>query len=153
MYSHIHDIDNVIVNFTIGSSPLINIFTYLMLSIPYYKKEHSNTDNSRFIMILFIIPILNGILSAFLYYILRGIPKKYENIYLRFIISGSISQLIIHFLFNMFFSISYSLSTYINIYILDFIIYFVCGTKLRTILLHGPSLIPLSQNFIPYNFN
>lgn len=142
--------NDAIVHFTIGSSPLITIFPFMILYNAYAKLTDEEKEDSKlsFAGLAVMLPIASGVVFAILYNVLGGlIPRKVQNkLYLRFVICGALStfvmSLILHYVFHIQEDwLDVQNPTMFHLLVLAFylILYYTIGQWLRYQLLYGPA--------------
>lgn len=142
-------INDAIVHFIIGSSPVITIFIYTIMLHNYYTLtlEEKQEVESDLVLLLFLIPILYGFSMAMLYICLGVIPRKTSNsIYLRFIMSGALSSVIVSLL-CFYFIPSYSILMRIDdvsmfhvfVFVFYLVLFYTIGQWIRAQLIYGPT--------------
>jgi hypothetical protein len=138
-----------IIHFIIGSSLFITIYPYFYLLYIYQyipdkeKSKHVISLSS----LLFLLPVMFGLFLAIVYKITEPIiPRKTnQGIYLRFIVSGSISSLIVslicHYVFHIqdtWLRMENPESSHIIIPIFYFVVFYTVGVWIRGQILYGP---------------
>lgn len=142
--------NEAVVHFTLSTCPLITIFPFVLLTQAYNNLSEEEKENTKVSLtsLLIGLPILFGILHAILYLGMGFVPRKTsEGIYLRFIVSGSITALIIslimHYIFNIYnewFEIENINMMHIFVFIFYLIYFYTIGQWIRYQVLYGPPL-------------
>lgn len=142
--------NDAIVHFTIGSSPIITIFPFLVLYNAYSNLSEEEKTDSRisFTAIVAFLPIVSGIMLAITYKILEKLVtrKTSQGIYLRFVVSGAISALVISLILDYGLHIyqdwldmdNNTIMFHATVLIFYLILYYTIGQWLRAQLLYGP---------------
>jgi drug/metabolite transporter (DMT)-like permease len=141
--------NDAIVHFTIGSSPIVTIFPFMILYSAYGKLTEDEKDESKlsFASLAVGLPIASGIVFALLYNSLGGIiPRKVQNkLYLRFVVCGALTtvvlSLVLHYVFHIhedWLEIQNPLFSHILVLLFYLLLYFTIGQWLRGQLLYGP---------------
>jgi len=140
--------NNAIVHFVIGSTPLVTFFIYFILYIVYHRLSDDEKEESKiqFSTLVMILPPLYGILFALLYFFLGMVPEKNKDIHTRFILAGALSativSLILDYVYNIYahwFHIDNTGLIHIGTFIFYFLFYYTIGEWLRTQILYGPT--------------
>ncbi len=140
--------NDAIVHFVIGSSPIITIFPYFMLYNAHNRLTDEERKSSRisFQTLCVALPILYGMIFAILYSCCGFIPRKTGNsTYTRFIICGSLTSLLVslllHYLFHIhqeWFGIENPNLYHIGTFVFYLVLFYTIGQWLRAQLLYGP---------------
>lgn len=142
--------NDAIVHFTIGSSPLVTIFPFMIMYSAYSKLSDEEKEDSKisFAGLAVLLPIASGVVFAILYNMLGSIiPRKVQNkLYLRFVICGALSTFVLSLLLHSVFHIhedwlGVSNPLMFHFLVLGFylILYYTIGQWLRHQLLYGPA--------------
>ena len=141
--------NDAIVHFVIGSSPIITVFPFFILYNAHNRLSEEDKENCKisFNTLCMVIPFLYGTVFAVLYAALSAIiPRKIKNIYSRFIICGALSAMIISLIMDHILHIH---TDWLNIentnmyhvctFIFYLILYYTVGQWLRSQILYGPT--------------
>lgn len=139
-------IDEEIVHYVIASSIFITMYPLIFVYSGYLHltPEEQVEKRSVFAGLLFGLPLLFGILFASVYRLLGIVPRKYNGVYLRYIVAGSVSGFLISLILHYGFHIQ---DTWLNMenpelsHILTPLFYFVFfytfGSWIRAQILYG----------------
>jgi len=136
-----------IVHFIIGSSVMILIFPMLYLHGAYNRlsEEERATLHVSYPTLVLILPILSGFIFACTYRCLSMIPRKYNNIYIRFITTGIMTSLILSLMFHYVFHIQDKwlkmenpVSCHLFVPLFYAIVFWTIGIWVRALILYGP---------------
>lgn len=142
--------NDAIVHFTIGSSPLVTIFPFMILYSAYSKLSDEEKEDSKlsFTGLAVLLPIASGVVFAILYNLLGSIiPRKVQNkLYLRFVVCGALSALVVSMVLQSVFHIhedwlGIQNPLMFHVLVLGFylVLYYTIGQWLRHQLLYGPT--------------
>lgn len=142
-------INDAIVHFIIGASPVVTIFVYIILLHNYYTltQEEKDEIGSDLVLLFFLLPVLYGIIMAILYICLGSIPRKTSNgIYLRFIISGALASVVVSLLchycstsYNALMKIEDVAMFHVLVFVFYIVFFYTVGQWLRAQLIYGPT--------------
>lgn len=139
--------NDAIVHFVLGSSPIITIFPFLCLANAYEdltveEKEESKISPTTLFIVL---PILYGVLFAIIYNLLEIIPRKIRNDYMRFVVCGALAaslvSVILHYALNIYhhwFKIENPLMFHVGVFIFYLGVFYTVGQWVRAQVLYGP---------------
>lgn len=140
--------NEAVVQFTLGTCPLITIFPFIFLARAYNEmtEDEKETTGISLTSLLIGLPILYGVTFAFLYTGMSFFPRKTSNgIYLRFVMSGGIAGLcmsfILHYFFNIYeewFHIENVNMIHIFVFLFYLIYFYTIGQWIRYQVLYGP---------------
>lgn len=139
-------IDEEIVHYVIASSIFITIYPFIFIYTGYQnltpleKEEYSKT----FTGLVFALPILFGVLFALGYRLLGFVPRKYNNIYIRYIVAGATTgflvSLILHYVFHIqdrWLKMENPEASHLLAPIFYFILFYTFGVWVRAQILYG----------------
>lgn len=142
------NLNEELVHFVLTSSFFIIIYPLLFLYHAYnhLTDEEKKESKINFEQIAIFLPIVFGVIFAIIYNITSSIiPRKYKDIYVRYIASGVITSIIINFIFQYGFGIhdiwlklENPNITYVLVPLFYFIVFFTIGVWLRQQVLYGP---------------
>jgi hypothetical protein len=147
-YREYYKMKDELLHFTIGSSVFIMIYPLVLLYNAHKHMSQEEIDNTTYglslEMIIFGLPIAFGLLFAFLYKFLTIIPRKYEEIYVRFILTGVLTavtlSLILDYVFDVphqWLHIDNTLGFHLGVMVFYFVVFYVIGVWLRTQIIYG----------------
>jgi hypothetical protein len=150
--------NDAIVHFVIGSSPILTLFPYIGL----YSSFHQLPDNvqdlewARFQRASILLPLLSGTFFAILYSTLSIIPRKTKEVYTRFIVCGALAMTFVSIVYDYVFQIQSewmhlenTIPFHVLVFIFYLVTYYTVGQWLRGQLLYGPTTTSSSSVKLP----
>lgn len=140
--------NDAIVHFVLGSSPVITIFPFVMLYTAYNNLTPDERENSRISLstLCITLPFMYGIIFAMLYNVLSIIPRKTKDTYTRFVVCGALTALIIslilHYVFQIhtdWLKLENPTIYHIGIFVFYLAVFFTIGQWVRAQVLYGPT--------------
>jgi hypothetical protein len=149
--------NDAIVHFVIGSSPIVTIFPYFVVYNAWNKLTPDEKKQTKFSFedVCVVIPILFGVSFALSYYFLQIIPRKTKDIYTRYVVCGAIAGVIVslvcHYVFRIqteWMGLESPNSSHIIVGIFYLALFYTIGQWLRSQILYGPTA-PSSSSSSP----
>ncbi len=140
--------NDAIVHFVIGSSPIVTIFPYFVVYNAWNKLTPDEKSQTKFSFedVCAVIPILSGFFFAISYYFLQIIPRKTKDVYTRYVICGAIGGIVVslacHYVFRIqteWMGLENPNSSHIIVGIFYLALFYTVGQWLRSQILYGPS--------------
>lgn len=151
--------NDAIVHFTLGSSPVLCLFPLLILYGAYNKLTDEEKENSRvsFSVLALVLPIIYGILFAMLYSVGGFIPRKTPGaVYLRYVLCGAIAtslvSMLLEYVFKVYdewFGIENAFHIHVGVGLVFLVIMYTIGQWIRKQVLYGPTPTPSSSSSSP----
>ena len=140
--------NDAIVHFVIGSSPIITIFPYFMLYNAHNRLPEDDKDECKisFSTLCLGLPFVYGLLFAMLYNCCSFIPRKTKNTYTRFIVCGALSSMMVsillHYIFHIhedWFHVENPSMVHVGTLVFYLVLYYTIGQWVRAQILYGPT--------------
>jgi len=140
--------NDAIVHFVIGSSPIVTIFPCFVVYNAWIKLTPDEKAQTKFSFedVCVIIPIVFGVSFALSYYFLQIIPRKTKDIYTRYVVCGAIAGVIVslvcHYVFRIqteWMGLENPNSSHIIVGVFYLALFYSVGQWLRSQILYGPT--------------
>lgn len=139
-------LNDALVHMTIAASPLMSI--YPCIYIYNCERELSEYAKSQLQIscetLMITLPLAFGILFALLYNLLTIVPRKYNDVYFRFIFSGALAAALLSVMLQWFnvqkdmMHIEDPMTCHISVFIFYLFVFTVFGSWYRKQILYGP---------------
>lgn len=140
--------NDAIVHFTLGTSPLLFLVPYFMIGNAYSQLTEDEKEDSMisFTTLVIGLPIVFGLVFALVYNYLGFIPRKQsKQLYLRFVFSGALAALLVSLLLHYVFHIQddwmqvENTAMFHGAVFIGYLVYFyTVGQWIRYQVLYGP---------------
>ncbi len=140
--------NDAIVHFTLGSTPIVSIFPLIVLSNAYSRMSDDEKEGSQLTIqtLCIALPVMYGLFFATLYSCLGIIPRKIQTTYVRFIVCGALASLCIGLILDYVFHvhedwlhISNTYIFHIGTFLFYLCLFYTIGQWLRSQILYGPT--------------
>jgi len=140
-------IDEELVHYTIASTIFITLYPYIFIYCGYQNltPEEKELYQTQFTRLMFLLPIMFGMIFALSYKCMGFIPRKVKNIYIRFIVAGAwtgfLISLILHYIFHVqdrWLKMESPEICHVLTPIFYFILFYTLGVWMRQQILYGP---------------
>lgn len=141
-------IDEELVHYTIASTIFITMYPYIFIYCGYQNltPDEKVEYQGQYARLMFMLPILFGLIFALSYKCMVFIPRKVKNIYIRFITAGAwtgfLISLILHYIFHIqdrWLKMETPEICHLLTPIFYFILFYTLGIWMRQQILYGPA--------------
>jgi len=141
-------VDEELVHYTIASTLFITLYPYIFIYCGYQNltPDEKEIYQNQFCLLMFLLPVLFGIIFALSYRCMGFIPRKVKDIYIRFIVAGAwtgfLISLILHYIFHVqdrWLKMESPEICHLLTPIFYFILFYTLGVWMRQQILYGPS--------------
>lgn len=140
-------VDEELVHYTIASTLFITLYPFIFIYFGFQNltPEEKIDQQSKLTLLIFLLPILFGLIFALSYKVMTFIPRKMKNIYLRFIIAGAWTGFLISVIMQYVFHVQDRWLKMENPEVCHlfapvfyFVLFYTLGVWMRQQILYGP---------------